>query len=129
MNEYAKELEKCPHCGSFGTQNPENSLKAGTVLNGRYTVGAVLSGDRIKNTISYISYDSVLGNKTVVCEYFPSGIMTREKDSGLCRLRRFSKDASAPCAKEAFLTAEGKICLKGEDIFLLFRLGGCSKIF
>ncbi len=92
MNEYAKELEKCPHCGSFGTQNPENSLKAGTVLNGRYTVGAVLSGDKIKNTISYISYDSVLGNKTVVCEYFPSGIMTREKDSGLCRLRRFSKD-------------------------------------
>ena len=46
MQEMEAGEEQCPHCGrELAGRNPSGSLPAGTVLAGRYTVGAIQSVD------------------------------------------------------------------------------------
>lgn len=68
----------CPRCGYHeGTPNPVSALKAGTVLDNRYIVGAV----RRKNGegITYIALDDTNGRKVIVREFMPATVASRSK--------------------------------------------------
>ena len=76
----------CPRCGyAEGTPNRSPALDVGTVLDGRYLVGAVrkMTGEGV----SYIAMDESTGRKVILREYLPSTICTRKKNSNEVAVR------------------------------------------
>ena len=72
----------CPSCG-YDPRNDrpkEYALQPGTILNGKYVVGAMLGQGGFG--ITYIGWDLVLENKVAIKEYFPSGQVGRSGTSG-----------------------------------------------
>ena len=68
----------CPYCGFDLAENQEKfpmALKAGTVLNSRYTVGRVLGQGGFG--ITYVAWDEKLAARVAVKEYMPNDISAR----------------------------------------------------
>ena len=68
----------CPHCGFDLADNEKKfpvALRAGTVLNRRYTVGRVLGQGGFG--ITYLAWDEKLRARVAVKEFMPSDIATR----------------------------------------------------
>lgn len=69
----------CPHCGYDGTQERDLSvLEEGTLLNGKYQLGAVIGQGGFG--ITYAAWDENLDRAVAVKEYFPSDFVTRNTD-------------------------------------------------
>ncbi len=71
----------CGHCGKSASSYipASHHLIPGTILNKRYSVGAVLGEGGFG--ITYIGIDTVLDMKVAIKEYFPSGIVNRNNTS------------------------------------------------
>ncbi len=69
--------EVCPHCGKRRSEyvTDPHHLTPGTLLNGKYEVGAVLGEGGFG--ITYIGRDRNLELRIAIKEYFPSGIVNR----------------------------------------------------
>ena len=68
----------CPYCGFDLAENQEKfpmALKAGTVLNSRYTVGRVLGQGGFG--ITYVAWDEKLAARVAVKEYMPGELAAR----------------------------------------------------
>ena len=77
MQEKGKE-KICPFCGDDGQEIrdvPSIYLPPGFLLNGRYIIGKLLGQGGFG--ITYIGYDTVLGTRVAVKEYFPSDMASR----------------------------------------------------
>lgn len=81
MSEIESGLMTCPHCGKRVDQYPSDPryLKPGTVLQGKYTVGAVLGSGGFG--ITYVGWDATLDRKIAIKEYYPRQY-GRRKDDG-----------------------------------------------
>lgn len=72
----------CPLCGYDNTQpNPPHYLQPGTVLTGRYAVGALESFN--SEGATYIGYDGEGDHPVWIREYFPYAISVRDGHSAL----------------------------------------------
>ena len=76
-------LDENGHCAkcefdASSYQQPNKALPLGTCLNERYFLGKVLGEGGFG--ITYVAWDIVLMVPVAVKEYFPSGIVTREKE-------------------------------------------------
>ncbi len=72
----------CKRCGfAEGTPNRNPALAVGTVLDGRYLVGAVqtMTGEGA----SYIAMDETTGRKVILREYLPSTLCSRKKNGAV----------------------------------------------
>lgn len=69
--------EVCPHCGYMENAEPENlyQLKPGTILRGRYIIGASIGLGGFG--ITYKAYDVTLGMVVAVKEFYPAGLVNR----------------------------------------------------
>ena len=68
----------CPYCGFDLAENQEKfpmALKAGTLLNGRYTLGRVLGQGGFG--ITYVAWDEKLAARVAVKEYMPGELAVR----------------------------------------------------
>ncbi len=67
----------CGHCGTKAdfTQEPAFALPAGSILHGRYLVGAVLGNGGFG--ITYIGYDLKEDRRVAIKEYLPNGMASR----------------------------------------------------
>lgn len=66
----------CPHCGKpTSTEIPAHHLLPGTILNGKFLVGAALGEGGFG--ITYIGRDLTLDIKVAIKEFFPSGYVNR----------------------------------------------------
>ena len=66
----------CPHCGYDGKGEKDASvLEEGTLLNGRYQLGAVIGKGGFG--ITYAAWDENLDRPVAVKEFFPSVLVTR----------------------------------------------------
>lgn len=69
----------CPHCGYDGMQERNFSvLEEGTLLNGKYQLGAVIGQGGFG--ITYAAWDENLDRPVAVKEYFPADFVTRNTD-------------------------------------------------
>ena len=77
------EADCCPHCGKSNNQYtpPPHVLPPGTVLCGKYMIGAVLGEGGFG--ITYIARDINLDMLIAVKEYFPKGNVSRSSASSL----------------------------------------------
>ena len=73
----------CVYCGKSITDYhaAPHWLLPGTVLGGKYEVGAVLGEGGFG--ITYIGHDNVLDVKVAIKEYFPSGVVNRNNTSSM----------------------------------------------
>jgi serine/threonine-protein kinase len=72
----------CPLCGYDNTQpNAQGTLQPGTVIAGRYAVGALQSMN--SEGVTYIGYDGERDHPVWIREYFPAAIASRDTQSGL----------------------------------------------
>ncbi len=67
----------CAHCGTRSgfTQEPAFALPAGSILHGRYLVGAVLGNGGFG--ITYIGYDLKEDRRVAIKEFLPTGMANR----------------------------------------------------
>lgn len=72
----------CPFCGfdPAKQERQEDALKLGTILKGRYAVGAALA--RSGGSITYVGWDLALERKIALREYFPIGQASRRPGRG-----------------------------------------------
>ena len=76
MAKIADGLAVCPVCKKSQTaETPAHHLIPGTVLNGKYVVGAALGEGGFG--ITYIGKNRLLNMKVAIKEYFPSGLVAR----------------------------------------------------
>ena len=73
----------CPSCGFDNNQQQHAPyLPYGTVLQGRYIVGSVLTTNG--ESTRYISFDKQTGDVVIICEFLPIGLFSRgENDLNL----------------------------------------------
>ena len=70
----------CPVCGKAQNYDcPENHLKPGTLLAGRYLIGAAIGAGGFG--ITYIARDTRLNAVVAVKEYYPNGFVNRNHTS------------------------------------------------
>lgn len=79
MEEFEENEKICPHCGYHrGTPMDNiNGLEPFTILNGQYLVGRSLGEGGFG--ITYLAYDLNNSCKVAIKEYFPSGLVSRDK--------------------------------------------------
>ena len=72
----------CPHCGYDPEKCPSQSfvLRPGTILRGKYVIGAVLGQGGFG--ITYIGWDLSIQRKVAIKEYYPSGQVSRSVTNG-----------------------------------------------
>lgn len=76
------ETYPCVHCG-YDPQidKPQAyTLRPGTILGGKYVIGTTLGQGGFG--ITYTGWDLALDTKVAIKEYFPSGQVGRDTDSG-----------------------------------------------
>ena len=100
------EKGKCKKCefDASSYQQPNMALPLGTCLNERYFLGKVLGEGGFG--ITYVAWDIVLMVPVAVKEYFPSGIVTREKEgpqTGTLQIYEGKSDLEFEKGKEDFL--------------------------
>ncbi|MGN1026829.1 MAG: serine/threonine protein kinase [Faecousia sp.] len=97
----------CPHCGfdPGAAGQPENTLRPGTILKGRYIAGAPRT--RSSKAIVYTAWDLKKERKAAIAEYFPGDSAFRQGGLQCC----FSPAAQAETdrEKQAFLQQAGKL--------------------
>ena len=77
MLDIAEGMTVCPHCGKDLTQiQPPHRLSPGTVLNGKYLVGAALGEGGFG--VTYVGKNLLLDVKVAIKEYFPNGYVRRD---------------------------------------------------
>ncbi|MBQ3867825.1 MAG: protein kinase, partial [Clostridia bacterium] len=76
MNEIEQDARECPHCGKAqNAEIPAHHLLPGTLLQGRFLIGAALGEGGFG--ITYIGRDQQLDMRVAVKEYYPNGYATR----------------------------------------------------
>ncbi|SDB25488.1 PASTA domain, binds beta-lactams, partial [Ruminococcaceae bacterium FB2012] len=77
FEQYADELNTCPHCGFAEDTPPENAMHItpGTILLDRYIIGKVIGYGGFG--VTYAAYDPLLELKVAIKEYLPSEFSTR----------------------------------------------------
>ena len=102
-------LDENGHCAkcefdASSYQQPNMALPLGTCLNERYFLGKVLGEGGFG--ITYVAWDIVLMVPVAVKEYFPSGIVTREKEgpqTGTLQIYEGKSELEFEKGKEDFL--------------------------
>ena len=77
MRAIGEDVDECPSCHKKQSeyQYEPQWLRPGTLLNGRYEIGAVLGQGGFG--ITYIGFNTILNTRVAVKEYFPSAIAKR----------------------------------------------------
>ena len=76
MHPVAETESVCPICRqAVNCTPPSHHLRPGTVLGGRYYLGAALGHGGFG--ITYVGYDMLAARKVAIKEYFPSGFVNR----------------------------------------------------
>ena len=77
MRAIGEDVDECPSCHKKQSEYQYESqwLRPGTLLNGRYEIGAVLGQGGFG--ITYIGFNTILNTRVAVKEYFPSAIAKR----------------------------------------------------
>lgn len=77
MKEKDEKIDVCPHCGKSqsGYSCEQHILRPGTVLDGRYMVGAVIGEGGFG--ITYIGYDERLDCRVAIKELYPNAMVNR----------------------------------------------------
>ena len=92
----------CPECFyNIETENNSPALKAGTILSGRYLIGKVLN--YTNDSITYIGRDLYSDTVLSIVEFFPSKILTREKDESNITVK-LGYDTMFENCRESFLS-------------------------
>lgn len=97
----------CPHCGFApgSAGQPENALRPGTILKGRYIAGTPRAHSR--KAFIYTAWDLKEERKAAIAEYFPDDSVFRQ--GGLqCSFSRTTQ-ADTDREKQAFLQQTGKL--------------------
>lgn len=83
MREYETGEEVCPVCGNRHGQEeqPEQALRCGAILRGKYLVGKVMGQGGFG--ITYVGQDLVLNLKVAIKEYFPASMASRSGNTSL----------------------------------------------
>lgn len=77
----------CAECGyDNDTHNGPMYLAQGTVLQGKYVVGAVK--EHASDAVSYAGYDSQLEQKIIIREYYPKGLSNRLEGTSEIHIRQ-----------------------------------------
>ncbi len=77
----------CAECGyDNDTHNEPMYLAQGSVLQGKYVVGAVK--EHASDAVSYSGYDSQLEQKIIIREYYPKGISNRLEGTSEIHIRQ-----------------------------------------
>ena len=98
-------LNPCPHCGADAAhiQVSPQHIAPGTVLNQNYLIGKALGQGGFG--ITYIGWDLNAWRIVAVKEYYPSGLVTRERGLYVApvdeeaRIKQSMKDIWGPGAK------------------------------
>lgn len=93
----------CPHCGYDPATRPapEYALRPGTILNGKYVLGAVLGQGGFG--ITYIGWDLYLECPVAIKEYYPAGQVVRDSAAST-RLQWLSTPQSHTARQEGQTT-------------------------
>ena len=77
MKPIGEGIDECPSCHKLQSsyQCESQWLRPGTLLNGRYEIGAVLGQGGLG--VTYTGFDTILNMRVAVKEYFPSAIAKR----------------------------------------------------
>ena len=101
----------CPHCGynPATAKTSDYGLRQGTILNGKYVVGAILGQGGFG--ITYVGWDLALDCKVAIKEYYPSGQVVRDNATGsvLHWLSTPQSGAARNMGKEMFLKEARKM--------------------
>lgn len=97
----------CPICGFApgAAGQPENTLRPGTILKGRYIAGAPRA--RSRKAIVYTAWDLAKERKAAIQEYFPGDSAFRQGGLQCCFSR--TTQAETDGEKQAFLQQAGKL--------------------
>lgn len=78
MEEYDDKIYTCPFCGHSRDEqsSDDDFLKPNTIINLRYSAGAVLC--RNENIITYACYDNNLNKKVILNEFYPTKLISRK---------------------------------------------------
>ena len=76
MRQIKDDARFCPHCGKdLSAATPPHHLPPGTVLRGKYRLGAALGEGGFG--ITYVGLDTALDLRVAIKEFFPYGFVTR----------------------------------------------------
>ena len=103
MELYEDKFEVCSHCGHIKGNHIHEAyhLTPGTMLNNRYLIGYSVGFGGFG--ITYIAYDTVLGIKTAVKEFYPARLVNRAAGSSNVGVFSGDKQEEFNQLKERFL--------------------------
>lgn len=105
MEEYTEGV--CPKCGSENKELDQKPfLKKGTVLQGRYLVGAVRESN--SEGVTYAAYDQANHSKILLREFFPQAFSSRAEDGKNVAVLTGGEEVFSR-TKESFLELSRKI--------------------
>ncbi|MCD8021024.1 MAG: protein kinase [Clostridiales bacterium] len=125
MEEYDSGYDICPHCGYWAGTSTEEMyhLNPGTVLNGKYIVGKVLTGSD-DSEITYIGWDDRLHRKVTVREYLPKECSMRIPGSKEITAYRGEWEEQLKKGVETFI-AEARKLIRFQDLPVVVRVYDC----
>ena len=118
MEEHEENDRVCPNCGWQEARGPEDALEIGSILEGRYIVGAVRC--RGASDYLYVGWDALFLRRVLILEYFPEEGVTRGADG------RVGAD---PGQRDRFLHGLRGLLEDGRKLIMLDDTPGLLNVF
>lgn len=116
MEEYQEKDTVCPYCGcKENPDTPEGVMEPGSILRGRYIIGAVKRQDEAD--ILYMGWDALFTRKVLIMEYFPENMVCR-MENGAIKVLSSENEAFFSGLRE-FITSGRRLIILDETPGLL----------
>lgn len=133
LNKYDAGLKVCPHCdfGNWKYKPHEFCLELGIKLKDRYKIGTVIGAGGFG--ITYRAVDLQTGNPVAVKEFYPNGMVSRDKDHKSVSLSMIGKEQAFAKGLNSFLEeAKGLAKFRGVEnivqVYDFFEQNGTAYI-
>lgn len=133
LNKYDAGLKVCPHCdfGNWKYKPHEFCLELGIQLKDRYKIGTVIGAGGFG--ITYRAVDLQTGNPVAVKEFYPNGMVSRDKDHKSVSLSVIGKEQAFAKGLNSFLEeAKGLAKFRGIEnivqVYDFFEQNGTAYI-